>query len=361
MSFTHLSNEIISQIFDYIPQYKLVLLKVNKQFNDHAKLIDIDDRVCTIYTLNEYYKSGKDLSRFKISIKWDRVLVHWTVKLGNFEFIKYFWNHISVFRAQLVFTSVITNKIYMLKYIFDKFSIEDIKKLDVDICSLAAGANNRDIIIFTRLAGIPWNENTYILAIKSKHWNMVDWLMENKCPIKYDTTLINTCIETGNIVWIKYFLEKGSRLDENSIVSAINFIISEKTKSLDLLNFLRENKSPINHKAIEAAISKGSLTILKWLYEKGCKPEINGINDTVFKKGDNYFEVFHWLMQGNVKFNREDLQKAVYTWPNEAYIRTMLRIIICTKEELMKNTDIYSKNKEDNKKDKNPKKVRKTG
>lgn len=107
--------------------------------------------------------------------------------------------------------------------------------------------------------GRPWDEYTFMAAVKSGNVDSVDWLCNVNCP--YHSEAIFTAIDKKDLTMIRTILSHPQ--------AALTLVYAINDHDYGAIDLLLEHKCPVSSLAMTRAVSSGDLDLTKTLHRHG--------------------------------------------------------------------------------------------
>jgi hypothetical protein len=239
------------------------------------------------------------MSKVTINTKW--III--AVKYGHLEIFKWLWEHIFLYDYldHLGFSSDLQLKacykkavknghLHILEWLWKNYKPPYLG----DICTSAAGKGQLETLKWLQEKGYRQYTNyTSAIAAKNNHFHVLKWLRENRCP--WDENTFIEAIKVNNMEMIEWLKIQGCPFD-NKTLSVV--------KSYDIFKKLVQWGCPIDEITFASAVEYGFLDRLKWLKEFQCR-----WNEETFRAGIYVedLEILEWLKNNNCPYDEEDL------------------------------------------------------
>jgi len=131
-----------------------------------------------------------------------------------------------------------------------------------NICTLAAGNGQLEVLKWARANNYPWDANTCTELAKNGHLEMLKWARANGCP--WDAKTCSEAAQNGHLEVLKWARANGCPWDINTCYN------SARQGHLEVLKWAHENGCPWDERTCFIAAQNGHLEVLKWARANGC-------------------------------------------------------------------------------------------
>ncbi|GFH53258.1 hypothetical protein CTEN210_09734 [Chaetoceros tenuissimus] len=186
---------------------------------------------------------------------WTKYTLQKAVTYGHFHIVEYCLKHSCPSTSQLYLDAISRDgvkSVNMLK-LLRRYSVP----VDESTCTEAAKHGSLETLKWARSEGFPWNEDTFREAVTREETDLslIQYCIDNHCPFNA----------------------------EHVYDYAFCFPVKE---TIPILEILHKNGISFTTNACAKASSKGDLTSLKWLMDRGCPSDERVCNEAV--REDNY-------------------------------------------------------------------------
>lgn len=124
--------------------------------------------------------------RTKKMITSDTKITTAAVEGGHLEILMWLIDNDYKMNTDSILEAVKNGHLDILIWIYDKYDPEDPDYLNSMICTVAAGKNQLEVLIWLREKDYQWDTNTSNCAAENGHLELLIWAIDNGCPINYD-------------------------------------------------------------------------------------------------------------------------------------------------------------------------------
>lgn len=160
---------------------------------------------------------------------------------------------------------------------------------------------------------VEWTYSTFALATSLGNIQILDFLLENDCPVDDNVLLVakkgiyplkinnDHKICSNAFEWVFRNLNFSINDDDNQVYIDC-FTLAALRGEFEFLKFMHENKFPINSDVLAAAVCSSDLNIIKWLRSINCPYDERvfrcAINNTELQETDfdKYMKIIRWLL-----------------------------------------------------------------
>ncbi len=135
---------------------------------------------------------------------------------------------------------------------------------DTDVCATAAAQGQMETLQYLHKGGCPWNSRTCGEAAMNGHFTILKWCISQGCPWEGSCAY---AAEGGQLEILQWLRSEGCPWDEWTCLTAA---AKGKLETLQWSYFNGCPQPPLDHICMEAA-EKGFLPIIKWAHELGWK------------------------------------------------------------------------------------------
>ncbi len=156
--------------------------------------------------------------------------------------------------------------------------------------------------------GCPWDEDTFEIAIKNKNYNIVQYLINMECPMPAD--IMNKIVATGDTRMIKLAvdtIQKKSWLVDTYMPDVKTNIVAAKNGHLPIIEYLVEQKIPINEDVLNAAVIYGHLKIVKYIQENY---KLADHQTLIYAAAWGHVEIVKYLHEIGIELTAEAINQA---------------------------------------------------
>jgi hypothetical protein len=164
---------------------------------------------------------------------------------GNIRTLKWFKAHGHQLHVSLLQNAVKGGHLDMIKWLHSR------------ICGIHADKHSKEWAYQSKCI---LNPQISYLAAKNDHLPILEWLVKHGCP-QHDS-LANVAIEKGNLNLLSWLNARGGiKLTRD------HFMRAEKTGSIEILEFLKDNKCKTSRHIGREAAARNHVHVLVWLKE----------------------------------------------------------------------------------------------
>lgn len=131
------------------------------------------------------------------------------------------------------------------------------------MCTVACATGQLRTLAWLRAHRCPWNEEASAHAAANGHVDVLNWALENGCPVGADGELCSHAASSGHIAVLEALRARGYAANVQTCVDAV-------FARLDILQWLRANGCPWDARVCTTAYMTNHLATLKWAVANGC-------------------------------------------------------------------------------------------
>lgn len=253
--------------------------------------------------------------------------IYEAAKVGNLVNIKWVLNGEFIYTGNALLMAVYSGNLNNMKWIYEntkcgyytydifgeavrngnldnmKWLLEVGFKLNSSLLEQAVNKGILDNIKWIRGKDIEWVSSTFSVAASHGNLENMKWMLENGCPLS--EYVLTSAIKNGKQTNIRWLLEHGC---QGTVLDLISLV---RIGNLEIIKLFCLYHPDIiqygGYQISDAAIIKGNLKVMKWLYEHDCKFDTSKID---FIKHVNYIKNAKltknemWLLKIDKNYNK---------------------------------------------------------
>lgn len=194
-------------------------------------------------------------------------------------------------------------------------SMIDIKPYQYSVMCAAAYIGNIDLLQYLMNRGHGFTKWTVQCAIRNKHLNAFEWMVEQGCPAydyscqvaaktgdldllksiyrivgKLNKDVAKAAAMSGNLEMLEYLKSEKCVMDDGTYLSAI------KKNHIHVLDWAYQNNIELTVSCFDDGALRGNLNVIKWLHDHKCP--WNGTTSCYFSYSP-FGDVYQWAIDNN--------------------------------------------------------------